>query len=456
MLNNETIIAITSPIGESSIGMIRISGEKALNLILRSIKINKYLIPKLATFDEFYNLNGEYIDQIIVIFYKSPNSFTGENSIEIYSHGNPIILKKILNDICLKGARIALPGEFTKRAFLNKKIDLTQAEAIINIISAKNEYTLKIANNQIKGIFAKKINSLLHYLLETIAYIEASIDFSEDEINYKTRKEYLIIINYILLKINELLMNKKYSIHAINKNMKLVLIGTPNSGKSSLFNYLLGEDRVIVSNIPGTTRDFIKDEIILKSYNIDLVDTAGIRNSTNKIETLGIKKSLYFTKQSDLTILLLNGTENIPKILSKIMLNIKSNKLFIVWNKNDLISFSVKKHLLLKNQKCFNISILYNNNLSNLKKNIYKYIKNFYQENIKNNDIIIINERHHQILMEAKNILQNLKLKIHYISIELLTNDLMHLLNTLKKIIHENINNENILNKIFNKFCIGK
>ncbi|CEI58838.1 tRNA uridine-5-carboxymethylaminomethyl(34) synthesis GTPase MnmE [Candidatus Portiera aleyrodidarum] len=449
---NDLICAKATPSGYSSIGIIRISGNDNIKFISKKIL---GFIPKsrYAYYVPFLDKNKKIIDKGIVIYFKSPNSFTGENILELQSHGGPIILEILLEYIILLGARLAKPGEFTERAFLNNKIDLIQAESVIDIIKANSKLALKIALNSFDGIFSNNIKKIIKEIIRLRINLEAMINFpneyKEDLIIKKklTKKNILNKIKKLFFLLT-LFKKKAFNGYLINNTLKIVITGKPNVGKSSLFNLLTGKDNAIITNIKGTTRDVLKINIFLYGIPISISDTAGIRKNEkniNLIEKLGIKRAIKEINNADLILLILDNKEtNIDRFKKFFKKNI-----LIIRNKIDLI----KKKELIKDNKIINISTKTKEGINKLKKNIKKIILK--KNKIKDENLFCIKNRQIYYLEKTINIINSyIKNKFNEIN-EILSEDLYLIQKYLEEIIGKNVK-KNILKKIFKTFCIGK
>ncbi len=461
----KTIISQTTPIGNGGIGIIRISGNK-------SKKVAKIIIGKLpkiryATFCKFINIKKQIIDYGIAIYYKSPKSFTGEDILELQCHGGQknieIIIKEILN-LKIKNLRIAKPGEYTKRAFLNKKIDLIQAESINNIINSNSIKQINLSLMSLKGKFSEIIKKNIKLINNINILITKEINFSEKELSYKDFKYINYYINKIYNNINKIYKINKYS--SINKDgIKLTIVGEPNVGKSSLMNELTNKNNSIITNIPGTTRDIIKDYINIKNINIEISDTAGIRKTNNIIEKIGIKKTIKEIKNSKIIIFisdakLTSKNEIINKYKKIIKYKNKKQIIILIRNKIDLTNEKYKK-FKINNFNIINMSIKKKLGLNLLIKIIKKKIK--YINN--NENKFYCNERHYYLIKKTKNNIKNIKkitknikknniknLNLDIISYKLLNSQkLLNSILGIKKSI-----SKNIINDIFKNFCIGK
>ncbi|MGE5804870.1 MAG: tRNA uridine-5-carboxymethylaminomethyl(34) synthesis GTPase MnmE, partial [Ignavibacteria bacterium] len=336
----DTITAIATPPGCGAISIIRVSGVQTFDIADKifsgQIKISE-AGSHTVHYGRIINSTGD-IDDVLISIFKTPHSYTGEDSIEISTHGNPLILKKIVELLVQSGARLAEPGEFTKRAFLNNRIDLSQAEAVIDLISARTDTALRGARNQLDGILSKKISFLKNNLLNTISLVEIGLDFAEEDIEIIENKELLKKIENVSCEIENLLASYSFG-KVIKDGVNVVIIGKPNVGKSSLLNYLLKEPRVIVSSIPGTTRDIIREEISIDGILFRMFDTAGIRDTQNEIEKEGVLRSREAIKNSDIVIFMNDTVQEYSfDILNEACSLVDKKKIIPVINKIDLLN----------------------------------------------------------------------------------------------------------------------
>lgn len=453
MLTETTIASIITPLYESGVGIIRISGPQALAIGEKIfLPANEKRFAQKTTFQVFLGdlirQDGSKLDQVLLLLMRAPHSYTGEDVLEIQTHGNPYILQEALKIILNLGALQSTPGEFTKRAFLNGRLDLNQSEAILDLITTKSSKGLEVALNQLEGKLSLKIKELNNLILPLIAFIEASIDFPEDEIDSPLNDAAILLaINNLELSINELL--NTYSCGKILKEgLTTVLLGEPNVGKSTLLNQLLGEDRAIITPIAGTTRDSIEASVNLGGLVLNLVDTAGLRETADEIEKLGIEKTYSYLERSGLALLLLDGTRPVtPKSLELINeLKALKKPYFILINKIDLGS----PKLILEDSQIVYISAKTEEGLDTL---ISKIKETFLQEN--KEGIYINNLRYYQALTGAKNSLDSFKAGLGSVPYDLLSIDLRDAYDHLGEITGEKISEE-VMTKIFQEFCIGK
>lgn len=452
----DTIAAISTPIGTGGIGIIRISGKNSVDIAAKIIKSKKYSsiydIPfRYAALVDVYD-NDEFIDQAILIKFKAPHSYTGEDVVEIQSHGGMVVLKRILEVVIKNGARHAMPGEFTKRAFLNGRLDLSQAEAIIDIINSKTNLLQKNAAKQLKGVLSKKIDEIAEILLNLISSIEASIDFSEHEVDEVSPQEIEKNIDTALEKIDKLL--KTYDTgRAIKSGIYTVIVGRPNVGKSSLLNRLLKEERSIVTDIPGTTRDVIEEVLDIEGIPIILVDTAGVRQTEDVVEKIGVERTLKSVERADLVLFMVES-DGITDEDIEIFNNIKHKKYVVIVNKTDRgVKVSQEEIKRFFGKQGIFISIAKDENLELVEKAIKQTVLD---QNIEAFDeVLITNLRHKELLLRAKEFLISSKQNLLSVPLDILSIDIKNALDSIYQITGKNVT-EDMVDRIFSMFCIGK
>ena len=446
----EPIVAIATPYGESAIGIVRLSGRDVLNIVKRFFKTKGEIKPRYAHFGRLYDEKGEELDEGILIYYKAPHSYTGEDMVELNLHGNPRILRKAVELFINAGARLAEPGEFTKRAFLNGKMDLTQAEAVAELISAKTELARKVALRQLHGELSRYIKPLRDSLLELMAYVEADIEFAEEDIPTLTKEQVLEMVDRVIKGIDILLKTARTG-RAIREGIKLALVGKPNVGKSSLFNALLKEERAIVTDIAGTTRDYIEETLNLKGVPVRLVDTAGIRNTNDPVEKIGVERSRKKIEEADLILFVVDVSEELTEEDFKIYEEIKDKPHIIVANKIDK---GIKANLeIFGEENIIKVSALKGVGIEELSEKILNHVG----VNLGENYNVYISLRHEALLKKAKGTLERFmkEYKERDISPEIVMLDIREAANYLGEILGD-ISTEDVLGKIFSNFCIGK
>lgn len=455
----ETIAAISTATGNGGIGIIRMSGEKCFEVLEKIFKpvhksqnkINGYTIK----YGHIIDKNNKVIDEVLVSYFNAPKSYTMENMCEINSHGGYIVERKIL-EICLKnGAKLAEPGEFTKRAFLNGRIDLIQAESVIDLINSKSDKEAKASIGQLEGNLSKNINLIKSNLLDLMADVEASIDYPEYDIEEVTNNKILNTIKDIKIKL-EKLSNTFKNGKVLREGIKTAIIGKPNAGKSSLLNTILNEERAIVSEQKGTTRDTIEEFVTIEGITLKLIDTAGIRETNDEIEKIGVKKSKKLIDDAELVIAIFDGTKELEDDDYLILDLIKDKEAIILLNKVDIKRNNLEKNEKIKelNKKVLKISAKTGENIEEL----YKSISEMYQlNNIEIDDgEIITNIRHKQQIDEAIKSINEVENTINnHMPIDIIEIYLKQVLSDLGKITGDDIS-EDIINEIFSKFCLGK
>ncbi len=448
-MDKDTIVANATPLIPSAVGIIRISGEKALDIARNIFKLPKNIEERKAYYGKIVDRKGNHIDDGLLIYFKAPKSFTGEDVVEIFPHGSIPVIKKIISEAIYFGARFAEPGEFTKRAFLNGKIDLTQAEAIAQLIEAKTEKASKVALNILEGKLSERVNRLKNLLLEVEAFIEAELNFPED-IEEIPEKEIKDRIKKVIEEIKELLKTYKKG-EIITSGIKLAIVGRPNVGKSSLFNALVGYERAIVSEYRGTTRDFIEEEVSIKGIPVKLLDTAGIRETEDKIEKIGIEKAFQKIDEADTILFVFDASEGVTEEDLKIYEKIKEKNPIIVGNKKDLILDKKEKKYYFKD--ILLVSSKTQENIPLLEEKIFQTLGLLEEKE----EEVFINLRHYNKLKNALNILEKLLKEFDFYNIhkEILMLEIREAKKHLEEITGE-ISTEEVLGSIFGKFCIGK
>ena len=452
-----SIVAISTAPGIGGIGIVRLSGEDCFDIVKKIFK------PKdEQAFDNIKGYTMKYgfiqdgnkiIDEVIVSFFVKPKSYTTENMCEINSHGGIVILNKII-DLCLKnGAILAEPGEFTKRAFLNGRIDLAQAEAVIDIINSKTEKEAKVAINQMEGIVSDKINIIRKDLLDILSDIEATIDYPEYDIEEVTNEKILKSLESIdkdIIDLENTFDNGKI----IREGIKTVILGRPNAGKSSLLNLILNEERAIVTNIEGTTRDTIEEYISIKGIPFKIVDTAGIRETKDEIERIGVDKALNLAEESDMVIGIFDINKRLTKEDTKILEVLKNKKSIIVLNKNDLDKNIEKEILASYNIPIIEISAVNRKGLNVLFDKMYEMFK--LDDMSIDGEAIISNERHKNHIRNAHNNVSIARRTVEDgLPLDMISSNIKEILEELGMITGDSVT-EDIINEIFSKFCLGK
>ncbi|MFD3155355.1 tRNA uridine-5-carboxymethylaminomethyl(34) synthesis GTPase MnmE [Haloimpatiens sp. FM7330] len=455
----DTIAAVSTSLGEGGISIIRISGDRALEIADKIFKAkNGKSIIGMKTYTMRYGYiidkdNEEIIDEVILSYMKGPRSFTAEDTVEINCHGGVIATNRVLKQVIKAGARLAERGEFTKRAFLNGRIDLSQAEAVIDIIRSKTELSMKAAIKQSEGTISREISDLRNKLLQLIAHIEATVDYPEEDLEEMTCNKVIEEIKNILEKINRLLKTADEG-KMIREGLKVVIVGKPNVGKSSLLNALLDERRAIVTEIPGTTRDVIEEYINIDGIPIRLVDTAGIRETENVVEKIGVEKSKEKIEEADLVILMLDLSRKLDEEDEEVIDYIKNKKYIVLLNKKDLGRQIEKQEIDKLNSKYLvDISVKTGEGLEKIKSLIKDL---FFRGEVKTEDIYITSNRHKEALIRAEDSLRSAEdVLCNVNAIDLASIDIRNAWSNLGEITGETVE-EDIIDKIFSEFCLGK
>ncbi len=460
-MSTSTIAAIGTALSNSGISIIRISGDKSLEIINKIFKTKNEINPNTIVYGKIY-YNNELIDDVLVSYFKAPRSFTGEDICEINCHGGNEITRQILSIVLENGAILADPGEFSKRAFLNGKMDLSQAEAVINLINAKTKTEAKIASNQRDGNISKKIKELREELVELLAHIEVSVDYPEYDYDEVENNNVISILNKKISEINELIRTYDHGKY-IKQGINAAILGKPNVGKSSLLNSLAEYEKAIVTDIAGTTRDIVEETINLGNIVLNISDTAGIRDTEDVIEKIGVEKSIKILDETDFVIYMLNANSKLEEedknILSKIQN--KGIKFTVVINKIDEVQKSIFDTFLdqlsefnIKAEDIIFTSIKNNENINLLKQKISEiFIKEDFDYE---HELIITNSRHKDLLKKSVNYLEEAKLEIQNGQpIDIISIFVKSATKSLGEIIGSDVS-EDVLNKIFEKFCLGK
>ena len=461
-MNNETICALATANGIGALGIIRVSGDNALPIVQKSFPGKNLEKQKSHTIHYGYFMDGEEaIDEIMLSIFLAPKSFTTENSVEIAFHGSPHIGKRILETLIKNGARMAKAGEFTLRAFINGRIDLSQAEAIADVIASENEASRKVAINQLKGGITNEISLLRTDLLNFVSLIELELDFAEEDVEFADRTALSGLLDKIELKLNSLIESFQYG-NAIKNGTAVAIIGKPNAGKSTLLNSLLKEERAIVSNIAGTTRDTIEEILHIKGHAFRLIDTAGLRETVDEIEAIGVKKAKEKVENANILVYLADAaTEDFSEDIEMIQSLLREDlKLIICATKIDEVTPTkyetvedIFRNAISQEFDFIKISAVENQNIQDLKNELSSYVEHLKSEE---NNVVITNQRHFEALQKSLDAVNKVKEAISFqISTELLAYELRNALEHLGEISGE-VTNDEVLGNIFSKFCIGK
>ncbi|MBL0144683.1 MAG: tRNA uridine-5-carboxymethylaminomethyl(34) synthesis GTPase MnmE [Chitinophagaceae bacterium] len=458
---DDTIVALATPQGTGAIGLIRLSGKNAI-AIVNQLFPSKNLAnqPSHTLHVGMLKEDDLVLDEVVVSLYKTPKSYTGEDVIEISCHGSPFVQQQIINATIEKGARTAKAGEFTQRAFLNGKLDLTQAEAVADIIASNSQKAQQIALNQLRGGFANRLHLLRDELINIAALIELELDFSEEDVEFADRKKLLENLTKIQSEVEPLLQSFKIG-NAIKNGIPVAIVGKPNSGKSTLLNALLNEDRAIVSDIAGTTRDTIEDTLHLDGITFRFIDTAGLRHTTDVIEKVGVEKAIQKITEAEIILLVVDINETVDDIIRQYNeLQLKPHQnCIIVLNKLDAISacngYDIEEAVAtLTKVECLAISAKNKLHLDKLLKSI---IHKSNLNAIGAESVIITNARHYNELKNTLQSIQDIRKGLsNNISGDLIAVDIKKALNHIATLTGSVETDRDILGTIFGKFCIGK
>ena len=466
MLHNDSIVALATPSGAGAIAIIRISGDDAItigNSVFQSIKGKDLTQQKSHTLHLGHIVDAtKTLDEVLVSIFKDPHSYTGENTIEISCHGSTYIQQQIIQLLLRKGCRMANPGEFTLRAFLNGKLDLSQAEAVADLISSDNEASHQIAMQQMRGGFSNEIAKLREELLNFASLIELELDFAEEDVEFADRTQFHELLNRIEFVLKRLI--DSFAVGNVIKNgIPVAIVGEPNVGKSTLLNALLNEERAIVSEIAGTTRDTIEDELVIGGIGFRFIDTAGIRDTQDVIESIGIKKTFEKIEQAQVVVFLFDGLKfqvsgfdyitEIEKVKNKYPLK----PILVVVNKIDLLAeneiSSINKQLETLNLKLLKISAKENIGVEDLKNQLLSFVNT---GALRNNETIVTNTRHYDSLLKALDAIQKVKYGLQTnLPSDLMAIDIKEALYHFGMITGQ-VTNDELLGNIFANFCIGK
>ncbi len=461
VFHTDTIAAIATALSDSGIGIIRVSGDEAIQIVDKISKLGsgKKRLTDVDSHTIHYGHivdNDTIIDEVIISVMKGPRSYTAEDTVEINCHGGVLMVQKVLEAVLKSGARLAEPGEFTKRAFLNGRIDLSKAEAVIDVIHAKNEYALDASVKQLKGSVSDKIRSLREKIIYEIAFIESALDDPE-HISLDGYPEQLMVKTEDILGELQTLVDSADNGKMLKEGINTVIVGKPNAGKSSLLNLLVGEEKAIVTNIAGTTRDILEETIKLHGIGLNIIDTAGIRTTEDVVEKIGVEKAKKYADEADLILYVVDSSVPLDDSDDEIIQMIQDKKCIILLNKSDLegvVSEELLKEKLQKDFVVIKTSTKENTGIEQFEQTLKDM---FFQGKIKINDeLYITNMRHKSAIMDA---LQSMKMVkqslLNEMPEDFYSIDLMSAYAALGTIIGEEVG-EDLVNEIFSKFCMGK
>ena len=470
MMYNDSIVALATPSGAGAIAIIRVSGQNAIEIgasVFKSIKNKDLKQQKTHTLHLGHIIDdGKTLDEVLISIFKGPNSYTGENTIEISCHGSTYIQQQIIQLLLRKGCRMANAGEFTLRAFLNGKLDLSQAEAVADLISSDNEASHQIAMQQMRGGFSNEIAKLREELLNFASLIELELDFAEEDVEFADRTQFHELLNRIEFVLKRLI--DSFAVGNVIKNgIPVAIVGEPNVGKSTLLNALLNEERAIVSDIAGTTRDTIEDELVIGGVGFRFIDTAGIRETKDVVESIGIQKTFEKIEQAQVVLYLVDGVElmvdgaldTLIVALNKTQNQYPQKTILIVINKRDLISekitSAIHEKLTTNNQQPTTLFISAKNKegINELKNTLLSFVNT---GALRNNETIVTNTRHYDSLLKALDEIQKVKFGLESnLSSDLMALDIKEALYHFEFITGQ-VTNDELLGNIFANFCIGK
>ncbi|MCJ1807832.1 tRNA uridine-5-carboxymethylaminomethyl(34) synthesis GTPase MnmE [Flavobacterium covae] len=462
-MNLDTIVALATPSGAGAIAVIRISGKEAIvkaQQVFKSIKNKDLAKQKSHTLHLGHIVDGDKIlDQVLLSLFKGPNSYTGEDTVEISCHGSIFIQQQIIQLLLRKGCRMAQAGEFTLRSFLNGKMDLSQAEAVADLIASDNEASHQIAMQQMRGGFSNELAKLREELLNFASLIELELDFAEEDVEFADRSQFIDLLNRIEFVLKRLI--DSFAVGNVIKNgIPVAIVGEPNVGKSTLLNALLNEERAIVSDIAGTTRDTIEDELVINGIGFRFIDTAGIRETKDVVESIGIQKTFEKIEQAQVVVFLVDSSQLIVNSLDSLKNEIEQIKnkypqktLLTIFNKMDLMPTELMSNIKSQISNCLFISAKQKIGIDELKNTLLSFVKT---GALRNNETIITNTRHYDSLLKALEEIQKVQWAIQQgLSSDLMAIDIRQALYYFGEITGE-VTNDELLGNIFANFCIGK
>src|SRR5436190_8629946 len=452
--SEETIVAISTPLGRSGIGVVRISGDEASTIALRFFRSHSATVVlehRTAVVGTWFDSADERIDEVVVTFFRAPHSYTGEDAVEISAHGTPLSLKRIVESCRAAGARIAQPGEFTLRAVAHGKLDLLQAEAVRDFIEAQTEQQAKMAMRQLEGSISKRIRPIKEKLVDVIAHLEARIDFAEDDVQVPANASIAQSIRPLADDLCRLERTFDYG-RMVNQGLRLAILGKPNVGKSSLFNRLVAADRAIVTDIPGTTRDVLTETVDMDGVPLRFADTAGVRQTSDQVEKIGVRRTLETLADADLALVVLDGAGSIDDDDRHVLEKAAATALLIVINKSDLPQMI--ETAALNDARKISVSAKTGHGLSDLRDALRAFLLE--RKTDLADDLVLTNERQHESVVRAGQAMATavdaLERQVPH---EMVLLDLYGAVGALDELTGEVVT-EDILDRIFSTFCIGK
>lgn len=450
---SDTIVALSTPTGESAIALIRLSGQACAELGQQILARKLPLRPRYAHFGTYSDLSGKWVDECVVTYFEQGKSFTGESMLEIAPHGNPLIVQKIMEDLFARGCRPAEPGEFTRTAFLNGKMDLSQAEAVSDLIRARSDRSIEVAQRQLHGSVGRKMSELTDRLLSVMAHLEAYIDFPEEDLPDEDQSGPAKELKILVAEISELIETQHYA-SLLHEGVKTLIVGEPNVGKSSLINALTGSDRSIVSSIPGTTRDYISAFLMVGAWRIEILDTAGLHTAGDEIEQMGINHTIEQSETADFFLLMLDASKPSPALPESLLGRMTAQNTIVLENKIDLPDAGSHTEFLPE-FKHVRVSLL------GQSQGIPE-LRQIWQDSIEsglkqpNADGVVVNARHAAALGQARDALELALAKLRGGELsELIAADLRDCVDYIGQVVGK-VDNERMLDSLFKQFCIGK
>jgi len=448
----DTIVALATPVGESAVALIRLSGPLCPEIALHAFQRQRPARARHAYVGKYKTLSDNILDECVYTLFAANGSYTGEDILEISTHGNPLIAQHMIEDLLQRGCRMAEAGEFTRTAFTNGKLDLSQAEAVSDLIRARSDKAIRSAQQQLAGAIGKKMCELTDRLLQVIAEVEAYIDFPEEDLPAENQAGPAQSLAHISAELRELIETSHYSA-ILKEGIKTVIVGPPNAGKSSLLNTLTGQDRAIVSAEPGTTRDFLSEKIIVGPYCIQIMDTAGIHEATSSLERLGIAKTLEKLEEADFFLVVLDSTLPPPTLPDNALRCFQANCTLVIENKIDLHE-SQSLNSVLPECPRVRISLKTGAGIDALRTTLIKTLET--DKVVPNENALIVSARHANALRSAKDSIDTAREKMTAAgTTELMASDLRLAVEAIGEVVGK-IDNERMLDKLFASFCIGK
>jgi len=459
MALDDTIVALATPPGEGGIAIVRISGAESMEIIRALFVTKKKNKPKTIPERYFHygyivEEDGNIVDEVLMVYMRAPKTYTREDVVEIHCHGGMVPVRKIIGLVLSAGARLAEPGEFTKRAFLNGRIDLAQAEGVMDLISAKSEEAARLSLEQMEGTLSKKIRSVRNDLLDLLAHIEVTVDYPEEDIESVMTDQAKERLNSARTECRNLLASADQG-KLLREGIKAVIIGKPNVGKSSLLNALVRENRAIVTDVPGTTRDVIEEYINIRGILVRILDTAGIRETVDQVERIGVERSRELTQTADLVLLLLDASEPLEKEDTELLKWLKDKRVLILLNKTDRPEVVKEEEIKpLTGSRVIRTSMIDGAGLDEIEDYIYEMV---YSGGLgPRNSVTVMNSRHKEALIRAdKSLGEALAALDASVPLDMVTIDIRNVWEALGEITGESLT-ENLIDKIFSEFCLGK